>query len=522
MTKGFCLQDALKVLFLTFSVLCGAFSISGQAQISNNALTDSDIQEIYKELIAFIGYEDRIWPKLKVLGVRNRVASYSPLENTIWIDRQALAICGSLGAQSRSATSFLIAHELAHFYRKHSEGTRGFAEGFLNSQIVYTAQQKDEVEADVFGAFIAEQAGYKVVSVVDTLLDLIYQDYLLKPEASHSYPDLEERKKIAHESCNLAQDLVDIYQTANYALALGLYSEAIGLYRWIKSSLTFEALSINLAMAYLGNYFVLSDTDLKYPLLIKPEIPIIRDMMDFSPEELLIEANKEFGRIAPSSYSQNAAIRMYNTFVQYKIKGLSNSIEMLEENGNKKNVEEKIILANLLATEGFISESKKLYQTLIEKEVSPGEKALIDYNLNIISQDVNKKQLDQVESHQGSIEKNIDGIPSINRVTVYDQELQLNENQLIRKKHQFGSVFVNLVARNYSIFKLQRIFDSSVKSSNGLFIGQPFNAWTEIYPHYQILSSKHSRGSYAIITEVNIICKLDQAKSILEWCIYSY
>lgn len=507
------------VLLTTAMVLCLTIAVYGNED--DLPSQEFRLQEIYDDLIEILGRESRSWPRLEVLGVRNRVASYSKSENTIWIDKHTLNVCKLLGDRGSSAIAFLIGHELCHFYRKHEVRESGFGGGFLSTKVTISAQQEIEIEADIFGAFVAEQAGYPVLTIVDTLLDLIYDDYLLSPFETLNYPSLEVRKNLAHESCDLAVNLVDIYEKANYAFVLGLYQESYNLYTWIRGYLEFEELNLNLAMAYLGDYFAITNSRVKYPFIIEPEIPIVRGHSLRSPDDLLTQANLEFVKLSDNHYSQNKVSRLYSLFTKHKINGTLKSSQLLEWSEDKrfKDVYPQVILANLLHSSGNINEAKEIYDSLLLRKMEITEKNLVQYNRSIV---FNVDDLEDPGYQQVYFEKDIDGLASINRVEAFDHEFKISHDISIQKKHLFGSVFTSLVSGGLAIYKLQRVFDPSVISSKGGFIGQEYKIWSNIYAKYRLVSARHSKGFYALIPDDGILLKLDSDYTISEWCIYSY
>jgi tetratricopeptide (TPR) repeat protein len=164
-------------------------------------------------------------PTVAFKNTNQQVASYVPDKNVIVVETQAYKICQSMGKDSLNALAFLLGHELTHFYQ-HAHTKIGFISNFLSYDKTPKSDTRLEKEADVQGAFNAYLAGYDMENNVAILLDKIYESYNLKGKILTGYPAFEERQNIAKEVQEKVNDLIKVYESANYLAALGQYDFA--------------------------------------------------------------------------------------------------------------------------------------------------------------------------------------------------------------------------------------------------------------------------------------------------------
>ena len=164
-------------------------------------------------------------------------------KNAIGLEEDTYDLCVSLGADSLNALSFLMGHELAHYYKDH--GWIGdFGSGFTDLEVgqEMKALRRDlsklteiETEADYFGGFFGYVAGYETLNAADRVLDQIYSTYGLD-ENLKGYPSLSDRKIIADRSREDLKALIPVFDAGNALLLLGNYIEAAGCFDHIAKS----------------------------------------------------------------------------------------------------------------------------------------------------------------------------------------------------------------------------------------------------------------------------------------------
>lgn len=281
-----------RIIFTLF--ICGlpwsAFTFS---KLVNNELTDRQlVQQIYQELKTVIGDKRVNWPNIDIWGIKDRVATYTAEDNQIYIDQAAIEVCRSLAGQFESALAFIIGHELTHFYQAHEWRASGFASQYLLETKDFNQHQDHEKQADIYGGFIAYQAGYNVFALVPDLLEALYEAYQIDPNQDQVYPSLAKRKQLTAQALALSGDLINIYRAANYLTALGVYDEAYQMYAYINQSIRFKELFNNMGVCSLYQYFKISPPDFLYPLAISNHIPVTRTEGYRSEMQLLQDARQ--------------------------------------------------------------------------------------------------------------------------------------------------------------------------------------------------------------------------------------
>jgi hypothetical protein len=130
-----------------------------------------------------------------------------------------------MGADSLDALAFLLGHELTHAYQ-HARTKTGFISSFLAYDKAKNADTHKENEADLQGAFNAYLAGYDIKNNIPIILEKLYIAYQLKGKTLSGYPSLDERLQVANTVQKTVNDLIQVYETANYMTAMGQYTFA--------------------------------------------------------------------------------------------------------------------------------------------------------------------------------------------------------------------------------------------------------------------------------------------------------
>ena len=190
------------------------------------------IQKVVAKLYAANKNFNKKQPTVAFKNTTLQVASYVPDKNEIVVEAQAYQVCQSMGKDSLNALAFLLGHELTHFYQ-HAHSKVGFISNFLSYDKTPKSDTRLEKEADVQGAFNAYLAGYEIENNIGLVLDKIYTSYQLKGKILAGYPSFEERQNVATEVQQKVNDLIKVYESANYLAALGQYDFARMCYEHI-------------------------------------------------------------------------------------------------------------------------------------------------------------------------------------------------------------------------------------------------------------------------------------------------
>jgi tetratricopeptide (TPR) repeat protein len=149
------------------------------------------------------------------------------------IDERVYDLFVAMGPDSLDALAWLLGHELAHYYQDHGwagDFGNGFADLDVGRKMKALSNQRSkaieiETQADYFGAFYGQVAGYRTLDVMPAALQRVYTEYELDPELT-GYPALGERQEIARGAADQLRLLIPVFEVGNNMLLLGLYEEA--------------------------------------------------------------------------------------------------------------------------------------------------------------------------------------------------------------------------------------------------------------------------------------------------------
>jgi len=258
------------------------FTFYTQAHVWSNA--QAEVTKIVKHLHTTNGNFTRgSAPTVQILEGKNVGAAYNPVTHQLTVDLEVYRICQSFGRQSADALAFIIGHELAHCYMEHH-----FFSNFNHYHKCKGSEVSSEKGADIYGLFNAYLAGYNSFQIVPQVISAIYEIYELDDHLS-GYPAKQERMAIAKEVQAQIEELVHIYETANYLSALGKYDLAAASYEYILKFYQGREVYNNLGVAYALDalYFTDKDYDLYlFPLELDWETRIKKPKKDKSDAEL--------------------------------------------------------------------------------------------------------------------------------------------------------------------------------------------------------------------------------------------
>jgi len=200
------------------------------------------VNSVYNNLNEAIGDISHEPPTLVLSSSKRSVARYIPSINKIEFEYAAYEICRKLGPDSLNAVAFILAHELAHYYRDHSWLSKA-GTAYIGTDLGQKLQDLDvamdttikyEAEADEFSYYYSKIAGYSI-KAAPILYDSLYSNYSLPNDIPH-YPSLAERKEISLRVQENANDLNKLFDLASVLILKGEYNCAAILYRQILNS----------------------------------------------------------------------------------------------------------------------------------------------------------------------------------------------------------------------------------------------------------------------------------------------
>ena len=229
-------------------------------------------KKVMDDLIQAKGVRSMAAPKLVMNNAERRVAWAKPSKAIIGLEEKAYDLCATFGKDSLNALAALLAHELTHYYEKHDWKNRFVKDfGGNNNSGNAGAEKLDiETQADFLGGFLAFMAGYNTLGIMPNFLEQVYNDYGF-PDEITGYPSLTERQGMATRSLEKLAELIDVFETANYLIALEDYEGAKSYYDHIlikekyQSREIYNNLGVTAALA-ASSYFSKSELKYFYPI----------------------------------------------------------------------------------------------------------------------------------------------------------------------------------------------------------------------------------------------------------------
>lgn len=188
-------------------------------------------------------------PSIKISNETRKGAAFLQRSNIIEIDQKLIDICAEMGPENMDdALAFVIGHELTHAFQATHHAEDG---GFLRHCKAQGASDAVEKEADVNGAFCAYLAGFEGTNaLIPQLIDKIYTQYDLKDKVLAGYPSFSERQKTAADVCDFVDQIIQVFELANYLLAFGQYDLAVQCYEQVYQVYRGAEICNNLGVCY--------------------------------------------------------------------------------------------------------------------------------------------------------------------------------------------------------------------------------------------------------------------------------
>ena len=213
------------------------------------------LEEVFEKIIISIGNKSIIEPILIISD--DEIGGAYMSGESITVEKRLINIfCEDKNFKDKM--SFIIAHELAHYYLQHGWmlNTGLSYANEVGKSLKYKGYSLEEIkeaesQADIYAGFYGQISGYKTLDFAKEVISAVYEEYNL-PKQLKKYPSFSERLKIIDDKYKQADDLSKIFDIANILLKLGEYEIALEFYRSIISS-KFNSREIynNLALAYL-------------------------------------------------------------------------------------------------------------------------------------------------------------------------------------------------------------------------------------------------------------------------------
>jgi tetratricopeptide (TPR) repeat protein len=203
---------------------------------------------------------------LEIIGKkRNKkefvIAQYNPQIGKITMDEELYDLCRKLGPDSLNALASVLGHELAHHYREHTwYETYGLSRS--GKEVSIDEKKRMENEADFYGCYAAQLAGYNPDRAFPRIIEAIYQTFKI-PANLHGYPSKQFRQDTYREKSQELRQLVTLFRVGQFLYAIKSYEEAVHCFQYL--SLRFPSAEIlsNQAACLLQQFLQANDHTIK-------------------------------------------------------------------------------------------------------------------------------------------------------------------------------------------------------------------------------------------------------------------
>lgn len=565
-----------------------SYVFGGCQQVSIEFLSSDDpkvekIKTVYDNIAHAFG-EGRIPPKLFVRpnnAKKNdlqiaaycqsterllRRDDYEIREAYITIDERVYDLLYSLGNDFENALAVLLAHELAHYYKRHGwvrEFGNAFADLTVGDGMIKTADYEEaikiETEADYFGGFYSYIAGYDTLGIAPRVMDILYKDYKL-PDELDGYPSLSERKIIVTRAKENLKNKIPIFETGNKMLLLEKYEEAGLLFGYLSQIFPSREIFNNAGVARALEAMSLSTENAShfaYPFEIDAETRLRNNAMREMKEKggkgpledteerrnkLLQRASEDFEKSI--NIDKNYAVGYINLASVYDLLGKHEDALFYVNKGKKiaKENGEGITLANAFIVSGIINATNGSKDKAISdfEAAQANNKTLALLNMAILNNtDLNatgfeENEIDLDVDISAIIEKTssvkretIGGITpkDLSALNVFDVKFSISDQTksnpeikiMIKKKEDWDATVVKIDKELISILSTLKGYKE--ESAKGIKVGSSLPEIKEKYGEStQIVSAR--RGNYYIYRDAKIIFKLNPDNAVEGWMIY--
>jgi tetratricopeptide (TPR) repeat protein len=458
----------------------------------------------------------------------SRIASYRSSDNTLILELKAYNICSSFGKDADAALAFLLGHELTHFYQEHDWGEPGFGTTFLAEQNLFSSHQHEEEEADVYGAFVAHTAGYNSLKIIPLLLDKLYEGYKLDVNLKN-YPSLKVRKEVVVKVSAKVQELITIYDNANYFVALGWQVQAAQCYEHLLKFVKTKELYQNLGTSLLATLLQQQPASYWYPIEIELG-SILRDPLDKSGDELANMAEQHLK--SALKLDANYVTAHNNLAILYSIRNIYTEAEAHLKKAAQygESVADKaqtaLIKGIILAQKQQNTAAEAEFQLAYNYTINSSLRQIIAHNQKILQGERYKKE----PVMMSNIEDLIDRVPLVESPpSSFKQRFVFNSTLISNATFQYNdypsSILVCFEQKTAtdlfsSHFALQR--SKKQQTSKGVAIGTAVGVLRKIYDVKQTAQTVQcSNGYFLIYRSLGLIFKINKEERLEEWGIFT-
>ena len=379
------------------------FFLISETTLSQEFLKDK-VNVIYYKIIESIGNSFPPPPELNIVNSKNKVAYVT--NNGIFLEEKTIELLNQED-HFDDKIAYIISHELAHHYLNHNwmfNSGLGYTSEigrYIDENSVDTNQRKlAESQADLFGGFFGQIAGYNVLGYGQEALSKIYEDYKI-PNEIKGYPSLDERKQIIASKKEEADKLKVFFDLGNISFYLKRYELSSLLFSEIlKNNFTSREIFNNLGLSYLLEV-IRSTAEFKnfiYPVVLDNQTRLSTSTTrssNMSSDIIKLLTDAEFNLKKATELDPNYIPAIQNLYVLKFLKEESQRDEVLKEILNDNRIDEKTkvdfeVLDMLFEKAKIKKISKKAINgSLVSKENLKSKEELVrkkNIDLKIISE----------------------------------------------------------------------------------------------------------------------------------------
>ncbi len=486
------------------------------------------VQKVYFDIAkAVLGSNLSSLPSIQIITKKKKVAAYIEEDRLITIDEAAYDICTSFNKDSLNALAVIIGHEFAHYYNKHKHYNcfKFPKKEDLRDKI------EQEREADFYGLFSTYLAKYNTFNISSMLLEKIYAGYKLKEDLD-GYPSLNIRQTINSSVEEKVQELICLYETANYLMAIGEYIPASHCYQNILNEyenveiLNNQAVSIILEEIKRVNYH---KSSLIYPLELDLNSRLYKHIPYGTGETPTILSEKLFEAInileIALKYNPEHPTTHLNLACAYSLQGLTaNAKTQLQKVRRfttsmawkeRSRILEAIIIAQSDKVEGI-----KAFKLLAEQASNTYTKEVASFNAKYLegyrpnAQEITTIHVtDQIENTPIKVTR-FNG-----EINISNQKRELYNLKWETKGKSSFSCLESLT--NNDVIFLHKTTDLNNRTKKKIKIGSTAKEVQNSYLPEKPNTIAHKDGYFLVFPSNGLIFRIDKHDKVEEWAIYS-
>lgn len=509
-----------------------AFSIFSLIPKTVSSLTEKQIaQEVLDDLFNSNGNFQYLKPAIEISESKKSVAYFKPRSNVIVIENTVFELCRQMGPDSLDALAYIIGHELAHSFQNDIK-KHGHQTNFLSFSKHLHSSERLERSADIHGVFGAFLAGYRVKRIIPTILKLVYEEYDLMGKSLPNYPSYEVRIKTAKEVILKVEQLVNLYEAANFMTVLNEYEYASSAYEFIEQYYEGSEIYQNIGVNFVLHAINFTEENID-PYLLPLEISWESRLKkafnnqgtkDLSPDELryrekyLLKAHNNFEKAIKLDYNchpcfvnlviTKTLLGDYQGAIDYYQKQDLERRATILGLGTEEKERAELALGIAFANSPFSKfKGNEIFEKL-EKSSNPSIAYMASYNLSLSATIDSFSEVSISDYTVCPIPfevRSLDGVRLHRCAHLTDFKLNDNHSSYIEKKA--NSTLFNFSGGNHTF-----IFQS-VKNREGKI---DLNNYRENLLHF--VSTEN--GYLLACEQENVILRLDKSGNILEWAKY--